>query len=101
MFRSVPGTGGVRRVWRRPATLEALGYLPSPDRQRDPGCHRGSGETYTAALQNAAPVLDAAFCVLLVADANPSRARAPGPDEQAEVGGVDDAIAIDVETLAA
>ena len=57
-------------------------------------------ETYTPPTKNAAPMMDAACCVLLVADANPSRARAPGPDEQAEVDGVDDAIAIDVETLA-
>ena len=50
VFRSVPGTGGgVRRVWRRPSTLEALRCPRSP---RPPSAildaAGAQGETYTS-----------------------------------------------------
>ena len=62
MCRSVPGTGGgVRRVRRRSTTLEALGCPRSP-RPLSPTLDAtgASGETQTAVMKNAAPVMDAA-----------------------------------------
>ena len=62
--RSPVQGGGVRRVRRRPSTLEALGCPRSP---RPPSAALdatgASGKTHTAAMQNAAPVMDAAFAI--------------------------------------
>ena len=72
--------------------------LPS-DPQRDSGCHRGSGENAHRSNAEHRTRDGCGVRLMLNGRVSHSLARAPGPDEEAEVGGADDAIAIDVGTL--